>query len=164
MPTEGAKKRKSRKEFFTRQKANEGSLLYLPDPQTGKPSEEWLRIRGVDSDDFRKTELAYKRRLLDVFKIKDKEEQEARFQEEKLGLLATLVMGWSWDDPCTTDVVLAMFHEAPYIVDLVNDAAEDRARFTVSVSASSSDTQSVGSGSIESSPVEGTPDEKTSSK
>lgn len=115
--------------FFTRQKANEGIELALDFPD-GTPSPHHIRIRGVDSDAFKKAEVEGFRRLQELFMSEDKKtpSEEDRISAE-LTLMASLVASWSFDQPCTTENVVAFLREAPQIAKEINRIAANRSRF-----------------------------------
>ncbi|ANO57507.1 hypothetical protein [Vibrio phage vB_VhaS-tm] len=115
-------------EFFTRQKANEGKKvpLYLPN---GEPSEHWIQIRGVDSDQFKEAERAAKRKAIEFAQIEDTKERAEAVREAELGCIAALVVDWSFDQECTPDNVVNFLREAPQIADMVNRYAANRKSF-----------------------------------
>lgn len=125
--------------FFTRENANEGIEvpLLLPD---GSRTEHWIRIRGVDADAFRRAEARSKRRMLEVAAEKDEDRRDAAIEDARLALLAALVAGWSFDNPCTEAEIKRLFREAPQIAEQVDRAAYDRARFFGNSSKASSPT------------------------
>ena len=61
-------------DFFTRAKANEGERMPLSLPD-GTPTDEWLQIRGVDSDEFRVALDEFRRELLVLASVKDEKER-----------------------------------------------------------------------------------------
>jgi hypothetical protein len=116
------------KEFFTRDRANEGIKvpLYHPD---GSASEHWLIVRGIDSDEFRKAETQAKRNAIDVAQIKDEDERAERIRETELVCIASLIADWSFDEKCNQVNVVKLLREAPQIADMVNRLAARRADF-----------------------------------
>lgn len=126
----------SMQEFHTRKKANEGKKvpLYLPD---GTPSEHWLKIKGIDSDDFRKAEAAGKRQAIEIAKIEDVEERANAVRDTELTCIAALIADWSFEEECTSEKVVEFLREAPQIADMVNRYAARRADFFASGSTNS---------------------------
>ena len=114
--------------FFTRENANEGIELPLLLPD-GTKTEHWLRIRGVDADGFRKAEARSKRKMLEIAAEKDLDKRDAE-----------VVIGWSFDNPCTEAEIKRLFREAPQIAEQVDRTAYDRARFFGNSSKGSSPT------------------------
>lgn len=114
--------------FFTRENANEGIELPLLLPD-GIKTEHWLRIRGVDADGFRKAEARSKRKMLEIAAEKDLDKRDAEVEDTRLAMLAALVIGWSFDTPCTEAEIKRLFREAPQIAEQVDRTAYDRARF-----------------------------------
>lgn len=122
--------------FYTRQRANEGIKLplYLP---TGEPTEHWIHIRGIDSDEFRLAEVESRRDALRVASIEDPRERAKALEEAKIDLLAHLVIGWSFDKECTHEAVKEFLREAPQIADAIDRAASQRALFFAKESSNS---------------------------
>lgn len=114
--------------FFTRQKANEGIELplYLPD---GTKSEHILRIRGVDSDAFKEAEAKGRRRLLEAAAEKSEAKLLAANVANREGMLCSLIIGWSFDQPCTEENKLQLLREAPQIADAIDTCASRRSLF-----------------------------------
>ena len=125
--------------FFTRENANEGIELPLLLPD-GTKTEHWLRIRGVDADGFRKAEARSKRKMLEIAAEKDLDKRDAEVEDTRLAMLAALVIGWSFDNPCTEAEIKRLFREAPQIAEQVDRTAYDRARFFGNSSKGSSPT------------------------
>ena len=108
--------------FFTRENANEGIELPLLLPD-GTKTEHWLRIRGVDADGFRKAEARSKRKMLEIAAEKDLDKRDAEVEDTRLAMLAALVIGWSFDNPCTEAEIKRLFREAPQIAEQVDRTA-----------------------------------------
>lgn len=115
-------------DFFTRAKANEGERMPLSLPD-GTPTDEWLMIRGVDSDQFRHALDEFRRKSLTAASIKDLEEKAEKAEAARLELNAALVIGWSLDAEFTEAALLEFLREAPYIAAEVDRFASDRRRF-----------------------------------
>lgn len=115
-------------EFFTRQSANEGIKLELSLPD-GKPSDHWIRIRGVDSDEFRKADTTVKRKALEVSQITNEIERQEKFGDLSRELLASLFIDWSFEEELTIDNVMRLLKEAPQIADTVNKLSAKRSAF-----------------------------------
>lgn len=132
------------KQFFVREKANAGTVVRF-----GFPVEGWLRVRGVDSDAFRMAEVEERRQLLKLAEIKDADERKQAINENsrewELRMMASVVCEWGFDEPCTPANVIELLREAPYVLDKVKEVVENRARFFVSESATSSDSPSTSS-------------------
>jgi len=116
------------KEFFTRQNAEEGVKfpLYTPD---GKQTEHWIRIRGVDSELFQVAKYQRDREAIEISRIEDVSEQAKRNLQARTKLLASLVIGWSFEQEATLPNVVNFLTEAPQIADAINIAAGERSRF-----------------------------------
>ena len=121
--------------FFTRENANEGIELPLLLPDGTKTEH-----RGVDADGFRKAEARSKRKMLEIAAEKDLDKRDAEVEDTRLAMLAALVIGWSFDNPCTEAEIKRLFREAPQIAEQVDRTAYDRARFFGNSSKGSSPT------------------------
>lgn len=116
------------KEFFTRERANEGVELPLTLPEGGA-TEHWLRIRSIDSDAFRIAETEAKRRVLESALEKDLVKREEMIHDEELKCIGSLVCGWSFEQELTDAGVFDFLKEAPQIADAVNRFAAMRGTF-----------------------------------
>jgi hypothetical protein len=126
--------------FFTRERANEGVLLPLSQPD-GSKTEHWIRIRGVDSDDFRRAEAAAKRKAVTDFgDITDKDRLQEQVFESMRELVAHLVISWSFSIPCTLENVKKFLREAPQIAEEIDLLASRRRLFFKQGSANSTTT------------------------
>jgi hypothetical protein len=132
--------------FYTRDRANEGIELplYLPN---GRKSGHWLRVLGVDSDAFRLAEADSRRDAFRVASIEDKEKRAEEMHASKRRLVAALIVGWSFPQPCTPRNVEEFLRQAPQIMDAVDMAASRRALFFAARSSSSQPTPSDSSSS-----------------
>lgn len=119
--------------FFTREKAEAGIKLPLYSP-LGEKTEHWLRIRGIDSDEFRVAESEARRDAMRVAAIEDPEERNIAIADAQRSLIATLVIGWSFEQECSHSNVMKFLREAPQIQDAIDKAASRRALFFVSES------------------------------
>jgi hypothetical protein len=114
-------------EFMTRAKANEGHKipLYAPD---GRLTAHWLRVRGVDSDTFRKAQSRQTRRTAEIAALPEADREEAII-DATLEMQAALVAEWSFDQPCTHENIKAFLREAPQIASEVDKFASRRTFF-----------------------------------
>ena len=115
-------------DFFTRAKANEGERMPLSLPD-GTPTDEWLQIRGLDSDEFRRAMDEFRRELLALAAVKDEAERAEKTEVARLRLNAALVSGWSFEAEFSEASVLEFLRESPYIAAEVDRFASDRRRF-----------------------------------
>lgn len=115
--------------FFTRQRANEGIELPLDLPD-GTPTAHRIRIRGVDSDAFRTAHAESRRRLVELASNKDKTALDtADAEKERLTLLASLVVSWTFDVPLTIDAIISFLREAPQLAEQIDRIASRRSLF-----------------------------------
>ncbi len=115
-------------DFYTRAKANEGERMPLSLPD-GTPTDEWLLIRGVDSDQFRVALDEFRRDLLAFASMKDETEKSDKTEQARLRLNAALIIGWSFDAEFSETALLEFLRESPYITAEVDRFASDRRRF-----------------------------------
>lgn len=117
-------------EFFTRDKANEGVKIPLFHPD-GSATDHWLIVLGIDSDLFRQAEAQSNRRLITA--IKDGELDVKKLAEvelkERRSMVASLIVKWSFDKPCTPEEVEKFLEQAPQIQDQVDRLSTKRALF-----------------------------------
>ncbi|MGI9277482.1 MAG: hypothetical protein ACR2PT_21870 [Endozoicomonas sp.] len=114
--------------FFTRQKANEGIKLPLVTPD-GETTEHFIMIRGIDSDAFREAETEARRSALQVAAIEDEVARNEAITAEKLTLMTSLVLDWSFDQTCSPDYIRNFLREAPQIADQIDQLAAKRSLF-----------------------------------
>lgn len=124
--------------FFTRQVANEGVELPLFLPGTTTPSGHWIRVRGIDSDEFRLAQDKSRREVAEIVQLPEPERSERRLAQQR-NLIASLVMDWSFSKPCTFENVVEFLKEAPQIEDAINQVAARRSLFFKNGSSNTSD-------------------------
>lgn len=115
-------------DFFTRSKANEGEKLPLSLPD-GTPTDEWLLVRGIDSDEVREALDEHRRTVLANAAIEDEAERAEANRSAGLKLQCALVMGWSFDADFTSEALEEFFKEAPHLAIEVDNFASNRKRF-----------------------------------
>ncbi|QDP52365.1 MAG: hypothetical protein Unbinned4162contig1001_65 [Prokaryotic dsDNA virus sp.] len=128
------------KEFFTRQKAEEGVSLPLQTPD-GKDSEHKLTVRGVDSDVYRQAEFESKRKAAEIAQIEDLKDRYAAMRDEQRRLVAVLIIDWTFEAECTMENKIEFLTNAPQIEDVVNRFAGTRQAFFSKRSSSSTSGQ-----------------------
>ena len=122
-------------EFFTLEKANAGIKIPLFKPD-GTRSDHWVRIRGVDSDEFRFAEAESRRDALRIAGIEDKRERAEAVAASKRELIGSLVIAWSFEKECTPGNVREFLKKAPQLADAIDRQASNRALFYSSESSS----------------------------
>lgn len=143
-----AVKPNSIRSLFTRRRANEGIKVDLEDGN-------WIRIRGADSDVVQHALTASARARIDA-KAKDKSAKRA--EDDSVGyddpaVVASMVIAWSFDEPCTPEIVQEALAEAPYLRIQIQNAAFERSRFLASAARPLSDGPSTTHALTESSPT-----------
>ncbi len=122
--------------LFTRAKANEGTRIPLD-------GGNWIDVRGIDSDVVQKAVADHARAQLAIKAARKKAgepEGEAIALYDDPDVLAAMVLGWSFDEPCTVEIVKELLAEAPYLRTDITNAAFERARFLPQDVKPSSDT------------------------
>lgn len=115
-------------DFFTRPKSNEGERMYLIDPLTGMKSNEYLIVRGFDSDEFNAALVDKRRENARILSLPQEEQKEAA-EAAELALIASTVNGWSFDVEFTLEAVLELLREAPSVRTEIDKFSSNRANF-----------------------------------
>lgn len=115
-------------DFFTRNKANEGERMPLSLPD-GTPTDEWLLIRGIDSDEFRAAMDEHRRSVLANAAIEDEAERAEKNRQAGLKLHCALVADWSFEAEFSPEAVEELFREAPHLAIEADNFASNRKRF-----------------------------------
>lgn len=137
----------SKSKYHTRAKSNEGFKLYLIDPATSKPTDDYITIRGMDSDAFREADAQARRDILEVVKdgaTEDKDAYSKAVAKAELKCVTALVINWCFDgveEVPTTEDIVEFFTEAPQVMEFVNTAGAQRANFLTSTCAPSTNGQ-----------------------
>lgn len=116
----------SMKDFYTRSAASIGIQVPLSLPD-GSLTDDWLQIRGTDSDEFQRADLNAKRMALTIAGMEDETAREEAIELQKRKIIASLVAGWSFPEECNEENILEFLKEAPQIADLVDRIARNRA-------------------------------------
>lgn len=123
------KKINNQSAFFTRTAANKGVKVPLHTPDN-KPTEHWLLVRGVNSDQFRNAKISQAREMARISVIKDKGERENELAKAHCGIVASLIADWSFDEECNEENVVAFLLEAPQLCDKVDIVAGSHGDFS----------------------------------
>lgn len=115
-------------DYHTRQKSNEGSRMKLIDPATGKPGEDFLIVRGFDSDEFNAALVDKRRENARILSLPQEEQKEAS-EAAELALIASTVNGWSFDEEFTLEAILELLREAPSVRTEIDKFSSNRANF-----------------------------------
>lgn len=120
--------------FKTRAKANDGVKVPLSTPD-GAPTEHWLQIRSIWSDEYQAARSELIRQAIDDGRKVSEAKGEAATLRKTLDrkrravAAASLIAGWSFDLEFTEEAVADFLLEAPQILAHVERIAEDGARF-----------------------------------
>lgn len=95
------------KRYNTRDKINKGVRLELADPDTGEATGDWLQLRYSLADDYARAREEVERDELIT--------GESGTVERNARILAPLVAGWSFTEPCTAGNVFEFLCGAPHV-------------------------------------------------
>lgn len=123
-------------EFFTRENANAGVKFPLHNA-AGILTEHWLRILGVDSDEFRAADTIAKREAVKAAAIEDEVTRDNALKDITRKLIASLISEWSFSKPCTKANIIAFLREAPQFEKAIDNIATRRSLFFANASSSS---------------------------
>lgn len=113
--------------FYTAEQAEEGVKFFLDDLD-GRKTDDWLLIKGSDSDSFLAAQRAYARGL----SLIDEKDDAKKSQAQKKLLCefaAALVVGWSFDDHFDQKSFADELMKAPAIREQIEAAAMERSNF-----------------------------------
>jgi hypothetical protein len=111
--------------FYTRDAAEKGTRLDLVD-KLGRPTQHWLRIRHVLSDEYRRAIVDQGRRhFQEISGIEDPSKRRAAEEDSKRTALAALVIAWSFEDAPTLEAIKDLLYQAPQLADLIARSAND---------------------------------------
>lgn len=113
--------------YFTRKRSNEGVKMPILSP-AGKDEGEWFRVLGTESTVFKAAIVEKDRRLVEIAQLTADQQEEAK-AEMWTRLTAALVVGWSFDNPCTPEEVIELLNEDRDLATQVNTFVTDRGRF-----------------------------------
>lgn len=119
------------RDWKSRERANEGARMDVLAPD-GKHHGDWMQVRHVWSDAFKRAEEAAQRAAAEAVMGEakpDKEALAAMQASSRLDILASLVADWSESDECTFENVRALLDNEPGIADQLDKFAVDRQRF-----------------------------------
>ncbi len=109
------------KDFHTREAANEGIKIPLFAPD-GKETEEYIIVRGFDSDEFQKKKL-------EIDRVQAVTDDLSKRIDNHRKLIASLVMDWSFEDECSPDAVEQWLNDAPQVQSVIENIVSDRQLF-----------------------------------
>ena len=115
-------------DFYTRDNANSGIRMPLLNLD-GTLSSDYLTIAGIDSDGFVSANAEAMRSALVIAEIECDETKDKLLRAEKIKLVASLVIGWSFDEDATQEAAQQFFTDAPQIMEQVNSKAAQRNAF-----------------------------------
>lgn len=108
--------------FHTRSRANEGVRVDLT---LNREVVGWVRVRGRYSDAYRRASAVRERRQwLEIDIPKNDDDTRAKLAvEADAERAASLVIAWSFAEPCTRAAVVAWLLESPQVVDAIETEA-----------------------------------------
>lgn len=118
--------------LFILKTAEEGKPMEVTSPN-GIKLNETITVLGSDSEAFRTAMAIARREEIDAIGELDskiKPELLAHKQSEiRNKLISSLVVGWTFDEPCTKENVISLFKNAPYVLEQVDSFASKRINF-----------------------------------
>lgn len=124
--------------FATAELSEEGVKVPLVDVE-GNLTEHWIKIKSTDSMAFKNAQSKFRKRILALHELEDKNNGlDYALEQEKLTLelLASLVVGWSFknDDgsefECSNENVIKVLKDAPILAQEIDKASARRQNFT----------------------------------
>lgn len=118
-------------DFYTRDKHETGAVCEIRYPD-GSPSRLKIRVKGLDSDVYRRASKRHANQALDH--IANRTIEKFNDEKETLQALVDLTIGWNDEDEdvpaFTPEKCLELYREAPYVRDQVDGFIANRANFT----------------------------------
>lgn len=124
--------------FRTRKQVQTPRKVFLLDPRTGKPTEDWLLIRSSLSDEFMMARDDTMQAVQEIVEPNEEKRKKA-VAELQLGLKVALVAGWSFEEKFTEGNVREWLRDAPQVQMLIMSVADDFAGFFAEPSENLSD-------------------------
>lgn len=112
--------------LFTLEASNVGVTRPVKDPNGNTVCN--ITFLGVDSDVFRKARVVRNRKIAELKDLREEDRLEALEQLDR-ELIASIVTGWDFAEPCTKENVLELFKQAPDVFEQVNVEANKRSLF-----------------------------------
>jgi len=120
-------------EFFTREAGNNGYKLELTRPD-GEPTDHWIEIYSVDSDEYHKSNARLRRQLgtveIEAKAIEDLKDREEYLIDKQREMECELLSSLSFEQDPTADNKREFVRNAPQIANQINQLSGRRALFT----------------------------------
>ncbi|MEH6565551.1 MAG: hypothetical protein V7756_09540 [Halopseudomonas sp.] len=129
-----------KEDFYTAPRANAGVKMPLK-TDTGEDTGEWLLVRGVDSDAFRKARFEAARTIRDLPEDMGEWERSQAVEDAIRENIVALVADWSFDESCTPDAVREFVTQAPQVAAGIDQIAADKSLFFGNASPASKSTR-----------------------
>jgi hypothetical protein len=123
--------------FATSELSEAGVIIPLMDVE-GNPTEHWIKIKGVDSNAFRKAQSSFRKRALELHELESNNpdrDYSKQIEKETNKLLASLVVDWSFknDDgtpyECSESNIVDVLEKAPVLANEIDAASAKRKNF-----------------------------------
>jgi len=115
-------------DFFTKPASEAGVKIPLPLPD-GSESSEWVLVAGMESDRYRQANAIAEREALSIPSDVDHADRVEAMYVTSTRLIASLIIEWSFKKELSLSSATELLDNAPYIRDLINRSAADRAAF-----------------------------------
>ena len=117
-------------ELFTAEIHESGAEVQITNPTTGKDTDCYITVIGIDSKSFRSEQRKRQRKALDAVR------NNKSIPDDEFGLLVESTIGWrgfesegkEW--PFSKKNAQSLFDNSPLIADQVDKFIADRANFT----------------------------------
>lgn len=108
-------------DFFTLDRENAGSRMYLIDP-SGKQTKEWVDVFGANSDQFSTAEYRHNKRLAELASDSTLTEDQKLDVGRRvyIELIASLISGWSFGVDCSDKSKYELLKNAPKTREAIN--------------------------------------------
>lgn len=116
--------------FGTKQLSNQGVKMQLVDPATNKKTAHWFTVLGTDAQVFRSVRLKGQREIASKDWTKEAEgAREKALDDHRMAMTLSLVTGWSFEEPFSTEALRDLLDESPALVEQIDTFASERANF-----------------------------------
>lgn len=114
--------------YMVRDKVQTPTRLHLTDPVTNEKTGDYLDVRSSLSTEFMEARDSI---MQEVGMLQEPDENARRetVRNLQLKLTSSLVAGWSFPEPATTENVVKFLYNAPQIRAQLNAIADDTQRF-----------------------------------
>ena len=99
-------------DLYTRPTANTSRKMYVELPDGTSSDEYYLEVLNVESDAFRIAETNAKRKAVEYARLEDEDEISEKQRALEADMLASLVVGWNFEDKFSKGAVIELLTES----------------------------------------------------